>query len=67
MQELAAAAGKAAKASDGRSEADAALAAEVQMEAFWVQTRAHLTLGNDCQAAAIAERVGSTTSDGASR
>lgn len=57
VQSLAAQACKAAKQSDGISDEESVLASEVQMEAFWVQTRAHLTLGNDSEAAVIAEKV----------
>jgi len=56
VQSLAAQACKAAKQSDGISDEESVLASEVQMEAFWVQTRAHLTLGNDSEAAVIAEK-----------
>jgi hypothetical protein len=41
-----------------RSEEEAVTAAEVQMEAGWVETRAHLTLGNDADAATVAKQVG---------
>lgn len=34
------------------------VAAEVQMEAGWVETRARLTLGTDAEAATVAKEVG---------
>ncbi len=57
VQQLASKACKAVKEVGELTDEEAVLAAEVQMEAFWVQNRAHLTLGNDSEAAIIAERV----------
>ena len=57
VQQLASKACKAVKEVGELTDEEAVLAAEVQMEALWVQNRAHLTLGNDSEAAVIAERV----------
>ena len=37
------------------------MAAEVRMEANWVETRARLTMGDDAGAATVAEQVGRLT------
>jgi hypothetical protein len=57
IAQLAERACQAAKASDKLSDSDAVLAAEVRMEANWMQTRANLTMGDDAKAAKIAEEV----------